>query len=1054
MRVGWHSPQARRRLWFAVCAVALAALAAILRFWWQDSATAGVLLTALGAFTSVAALMADVLRGDTTPRPDGDGAHRRRAVEALAEAVREQWAAEARLRRLQDPAPLEVDWTLADRRLADHPYNIPPGAVLPRPRAGDGTPGSADPGLMDPGLVDPGSVDPGSADPGPANPAAPDPAAAPPDRRVVVLGEPGSGKSVLAMRYVLDRLAARQEGGPVPVIFPLASWDPLRAPLRDWLAARLAADYRPLAAQADDRRTLARVLVDTGLVAPVLDGFDELPRPARATAVRRINAELDPGAPLLLTSRGDAWAAAVDEGDVLTGAEVVELRPLDLVRAGAHLERSARPLRAAADGVPRTVWTPVLRTLAERPDLPLAKALTTPLMVGLARTVYGDTSRDPAPLLDARRFPTVAAVEGHLLEAFVPAAFADAGPEAAADATRRLTVLARGLHSRGTGRLAWWELESLVPRTLALYAPGLLALAVLSLLLLPVTLARAAGELAGLEDVLSLVALLVGQTLGFAFGVRYLLPSGRRGRRGTDGRGGPDGRDVDRRFRRRQALVTTGVSALMWAGFAYFDDLRFGFRFGGVTDGWMPDLLGGFLFSQLFTLYLGIAGLSRRPTPLGLPWSGVMSRTAARLGGAALAVAGTVTAGVALLGREGNPWTVLLGTTCAAAGTALTASGTSRGGQDGAHTPRAGRIARRFVTGTVKGTAAAMLIGVASCTAGGFAAVGVTALKSRTAVDLADREIGGWYFSERAGVRSAVTERPLRGGLLLPGDGARPVAFPGTARPPNCTMPLLPRRRCVDFVSRRTLFESRDGDVVALITPGAGPDTTAVHPTNLRSVLPDEGRDWLTRGPATGVLARDLPPVLVAGLLIGVVGGCVCGVYRALSVPSDLMRAASPGLSLRTDRTASLTRGGMVAVLVACVCVPVVATPGDWGGLVHLGTQLWLPLGTAALALSAWGRFLVARGWLAVTGQLPWRLMAFLDEAHRRGVLRQSGAGFEFRHLRLQAQLATGPAADVVAARSPGARGASPGSRVSRGGPDAPDAPDMDEGFDRHHRTP
>ncbi|WP_413759480.1 NACHT domain-containing protein [Streptomyces sp. MMBL 11-3] len=985
MRVGWHDAGARRRLWFAVCAVALAAMAAILRFWWQDSATAGVLLTALGAFMSVAALLADVLRGDTGPRPDGaDGEHRRRAVESLAEAVREQWAAEARLRRLQDPAPLEVDWRPADRRLADHPHNIPSGAALPGPRTGDGT-----------------GAGTGTGGPGPAP--------APPDRRVVVLGEPGSGKSVLAMRYVLDRLDARQEGGPVPVIFPLASWDPLRSPLRTWLADRLAADYRPLAAQADERRTLARVLVDTALVAPVLDGFDELPRSAYAAAVRRINAELDPGTPLMLTSRADAWAAAVDEGDVLTGAEVVELRPLDLARAGAHLERSARPLRPAADGTPRTVWTPVLRTLREHPDLPAAKALTTPLMVALARTVYGDTSRDPAPLLDRRRFPTVAAVEEHLLGAFVPAAFADAGTEAADDATRRLAVVARTLQRRGTGRLAWWELESLLPRTLALYAPGLLALAVTSALLLPTVLARAAGDLTGLEDMVSLAAVLAGQTLGFAFGVRYLLPPGRHG--------------ADRRFRRRQTLVTTGLSTVLWTAYAAFDDLRFGFRFGGVTDGWVPDLIAGFLFSQLFTLFLGIAGLSRRPTPLALPWNGTMGRTAARLGGAALALGGTAAAGAALLGRGGSPWTVLIGTTCTAAGTALMASGARRAGQE-AHTPRAGRIARRFVTGTVRGTATALLIGVASCTAGGCAAVAVTALKSRTAADLADQQVRGWYFSERAGVRRAVTDRPLRGGLLLPGDGARPVAFAGSARPPNCSIPLLPRRRCVDFVSRRTVFESRRGDVVALITPGAAQDVTAVHPANLRSVLPDRGRDWLTQGPAAGVVARDLPPVLVSGLLIGVVGGCVCGVYRALSVPSDLMRAASPGLSLRTDRTASLTRGGMVALLVACVCVPVVATPGDWGGLVHLGTQLWLPLGTAALALSAWGRFVVARCWLAATGQLPWRLMRFLEEAHQRGVLRQSGAGFEFRHERLQAQLAGAPAADVVAPRaSPDADG-------------------------------
>jgi len=149
---------------------------------------------------------------------------------------------------------------------------------------------------------------------------------------------------------------------------------------------------------------------------------------------------------------------------------------------------------------------------------------------------------------------------------------------------------------------------------------------------------------------------------------------------------------------------------------------------------------------------------------------------------------------------------------------------------------------------------------------------------------------------------------------------------------------------------------------------------------------------------------------LAAGVLVGLVGGCVCGVYRALSVPSDIMRAADPGSSLHTDRTASFTRGGLVALLVAVVSVPVVALPGDRGGLAHVGTQLWLPLGTAALALSAWGRFTVARVWLAVTGRMPWRLMAFLEDAHRRGVLRRSGACFEFRHLRLQAHLAQGRA--------------------------------------------
>ena len=228
----------------------------------------------------------------------------------------------------------------------------------------------------------------------------------------------------------------------MPVIFPLAGWDPVRTGLREWLADRLAADYRPLAAPVDGRRTLARALLDAGLVLPVLDGFDELARLSYGEAVRRVNEGLDDDLPLLLTSRSEAWAAAVAEGDVLTAAEVVELLPLDLDRAGAHLERTARPLHPG-DGAPVTVWTPVLRRLSARH--PVAMALTTPLMVSLARAVYGDTSRDPAELLDTERFPTPGAVEEHLLGAFVPAAYAPAGARAGTEA-----VCWRGRSRTGT----------------------------------------------------------------------------------------------------------------------------------------------------------------------------------------------------------------------------------------------------------------------------------------------------------------------------------------------------------------------------------------------------------------------------------------------------------------------------------------------------------------------------------------------------------------------------------------------------------------------------
>ncbi|AKN74688.1 hypothetical protein QR97_37705 [Streptomyces sp. PBH53] len=59
---------------------------------------------------------------------------------------------------------------------------------------------------------------------------------------------------------------------------------------------------------------------------------------------------------------------------------------------------------------------------------------------------------------------------------------------------------------------------------------------------------------------------------------------------------------------------------------------------------------------------------------------------------------------------------------------------------------------------------------------------------------------------------------------------------------------------------------------------------------------------------------------------------------------------------------------------------------------------------------AAYGRYTVARTWLALRGDRPpRRLMRFLDEAHRRGVLRQNGAHYEFAHRDVQERLAREP---------------------------------------------
>ena len=100
-----------------------------------------------------------------------------------------------------------------------------------------------------------------------------------PTRRLIVLGGPGSGKSVSAIRLVSDVLAERTKGDPVPVLVPVTDWHPGELHAFDWLARRLARDHRlgRTVRWVDGRRTtLASALLEVGLVLPVLDGLETI----------------------------------------------------------------------------------------------------------------------------------------------------------------------------------------------------------------------------------------------------------------------------------------------------------------------------------------------------------------------------------------------------------------------------------------------------------------------------------------------------------------------------------------------------------------------------------------------------------------------------------------------------------------------------------------------------------------------------------------------------------------------------------------------------------
>src|SRR5215471_6501992 len=85
---------------------------------------------------------------------------------------------------------------------------------------------------------------------------------------VLILGEPGAGKSMLLLELTRDLLerARRDETSPLPVVFNLSSWAQTRHPLAEWLASQLATVYQV-------PRALATSWVETDQVVPLLDGL-------------------------------------------------------------------------------------------------------------------------------------------------------------------------------------------------------------------------------------------------------------------------------------------------------------------------------------------------------------------------------------------------------------------------------------------------------------------------------------------------------------------------------------------------------------------------------------------------------------------------------------------------------------------------------------------------------------------------------------------------------------------------------------------------------------
>ncbi|MGV9554233.1 NACHT domain-containing protein [Streptomyces sp. NPDC003401] len=272
-----------------------------------------------------------------------------------------------------------------------------------------------------------------------------------PLHQLVVLGEAGTGKSVVAVQLVHDMAGDPRPGDPVPVLMSLSSWRPA-IPMREWILRQIRQNSPALSSRWRFRADPAADLFDECRVMPVLDGLDELPEPLRVRAVEAIDKAVPPGCWLLVTSRGDEYETTCRAGARLTRAAVVELESVEAGAAITYLTRSQ------VTGDDR--WDAVFDAVRGEPDSAPARTMTSPLMLYLVKTAYRAHLTEPGELVSGGR--SQEDIEKDLLSRYLPAVYTEQPPGRYKEETARryLRLIARQMQRDRTNDFAWWQINA------------------------------------------------------------------------------------------------------------------------------------------------------------------------------------------------------------------------------------------------------------------------------------------------------------------------------------------------------------------------------------------------------------------------------------------------------------------------------------------------------------------------------------------------------------------------------------------------------------------
>jgi Fe-S cluster biosynthesis and repair protein YggX len=103
-------------------------------------------------------------------------------------------------------------------------------------------------------------------------------------RTLLILGEPGAGKTTILLKLAHNLIARTEEdlSQPIPVVFNLSSWASERQTIADWLVGELNRKYQV-------SKKLGKAWVEEQQLLLLLDGLDEVKAERREACVQALN---------------------------------------------------------------------------------------------------------------------------------------------------------------------------------------------------------------------------------------------------------------------------------------------------------------------------------------------------------------------------------------------------------------------------------------------------------------------------------------------------------------------------------------------------------------------------------------------------------------------------------------------------------------------------------------------------------------------------------------------------------------------------------------------